>query len=98
VPDTVAWLDHHGIVYDGLLFDADKYAVLAGRVERERVVAILDDQTEYLNGAANLFGWEVQILVHTEWNRSQEAVTSSSLRGSIDLIRDRIIEWIEKYD
>lgn len=58
-PDTRAWLAKQGITYDYLLYDEEKYAVLAERVGTERVVAVVDDLPEQVQAAATVFGEEV---------------------------------------
>lgn len=54
-PDTRVWLERNGIPYDYLLYDEQKYAVLAERVDPMRVVAVLDDELEQVEAAARWF-------------------------------------------
>lgn len=67
-PDTRFWLQRYDIPYDGLLYDEDKYAVLAERVDPERVVAVLDDLPEMYASAAQCFGPHVPILAGSRYN------------------------------
>lgn len=55
-PDTRFWLRRHGIAYDYLLYDEDKYQKLADRVDWGRVVMVLDDLTPQLASARGYFG------------------------------------------
>lgn len=70
-PDTRHWLSRHDIGYDGLLFNEDKYDVLVGLVDRDRIVAVIDDQRPNLDAASRLglktFFWR------TRWNRAVNA-------------------------
>lgn len=54
-PDTRAWLERHHIRYHALLYDEDKYAVLAQHVDPERVIMVLDDLPEQVEAAERLF-------------------------------------------
>lgn len=67
-PDTRAWLTRNEIRYDGLLYDEDKYQVLARRVEPGRVVAVLDDLPEQYDAAQGLFGRGAALLRGTPYN------------------------------
>jgi phosphoglycolate phosphatase-like HAD superfamily hydrolase len=55
IPDTVEWCRRHNIDYEGMLFDEDKYAQLAERVDPDRVVAVIDDLEEMCTAANELF-------------------------------------------
>jgi hypothetical protein len=93
-PDTRAWLDRHHIEYDHLLYDEDKYSVLATQVDPARVVAVLDDLPSMYDAAAAVFGEAVPILNKTPWNsavrRPNDVFDLSMARA---LIRDRIRAW-----
>lgn len=93
-PDTRAWLEREGIEFDGLLYDEDKYNVLADRINPERVVAVLDDLPEMYDTAAQLFGKEVPILAKEDYNaavtRPNEADT---LGAALGMIQDRLEIW-----
>lgn len=84
-PDTRFWLNHHGIEFDGLLFDEDKYQVLADRVDKERVIAIVDDLPEQYDAAVQTFGVNVPILRSQFFNR---AITRPSLGRDPPQYRD----------
>lgn len=67
--DTLFWLDINGIGnFAGLLFDDDKYRKLYELVDPERVVAVLDDNWEMYDSAADIFGDEVPILISGKFN------------------------------
>jgi hypothetical protein len=97
-PDTRAWLEREGIEFDGLLYDEDKYNVLADRIDPERVVAVLDDLPEMYDTASQLFGPEVPILAKQNYNamvsRPNEADT---LGAALGMIQDRLEIWHGKH-
>lgn len=97
-PDTRFWLGRHGIAYDGLLYDEDKYSVLGDRVDKERVVTVLDDLPEQIAAAERAFGWRVPLWRRTVFN---EALTPHDGAWALDaatgIILDRIEEWRHKH-
>lgn len=97
-PDTRFWLERHDIAYDGLLYDEEKYRVLAERVDPQRVAAVVDDQPDQYNEAAIVYGWRVPILRQTSWN-SAVAVgaprTMKEVQGAID---ERLKEWEKSHE
>lgn len=93
VPDTVEWLRRHGIEYDGMLFDEDKYEQLANRVDKSRVVVVLDDLPEMCRAADKAFGRTVCLLIRGRYNRSVEFNPSSALVGSLPIISRIIQDW-----
>lgn len=97
VPDTVEWLRRYEIEYDHMLFDADKYEVLASRVDSGRVVAILDDLPEMINAAADHIGSHVPILVSGKFNYQCRAVVTSTLDACADIVLGRIAFWKEDH-
>ena len=97
VPDTVAWMDRHTIGFDYILFDADKYAVLADRVDSERVVAVLDDLGEMYDAAEEQFGAGVPILIGGKFNRKVQRFTKRSLREAEQHVQPRIRWWKEQH-
>jgi hypothetical protein len=97
-PDTRFWLAHHGISYDGLLYDEDKYRVLAERVDTDRVVAVLDDLPEQYDAAANAFGSHVPILRKQRYNRGvKRSRQAYSLGAAGILIENAILDWEAQY-
>jgi hypothetical protein len=93
VPDTREWLDRHQIGFDHMLFDADKYDVLADRVDSGRVVAVLDDLPEMYDAAAKNFGTEVPILITGQFNKAVRRTNMAPLKHSTAIVRERIIDW-----
>jgi len=93
VPDTVEWLNRNSIEYDGILFDEDKYAQLVERVDRDRIVAILDDLPEMCLSADGVVGRHVAIMASTQYNRDCAWPTTLDLRGAEYEILTRIREW-----
>jgi hypothetical protein len=63
-PDTREWCRRHGIEFDGLLYDEDKYLRLSEIVGSERIVAVLDDEPQNLFRSAALGLYSV-------WMRTQ---------------------------
>lgn len=98
VPDTVAWLERHGIAYDYMLFDADKYAVLADRVDSRRVVAVLDDLPEMYDAAAKQFGGAVPMLIRGKFNKAVKRPQKTSLGWATIEVHSRISKWKEAND
>jgi hypothetical protein len=97
-PDTRFWLDRHGIGYDGLLYDQDKYRVLAERISVERVIAVLDDLPEQYDAAAEVFGDHVPILRSTRYNRAIiRPQMTDQLAAAGMLIRNCVFEWEVKH-
>ncbi len=93
-PDTRFWLERNGIVFDGMLYDEDKYKVLAERVDRERIVAVLDDLPEQYDAASHEFGSHVPILRRNKYNRAvQRPRTAERLDGAKQVILSTIEDW-----
>jgi hypothetical protein len=97
VPDTVEWLRRHEIIYDGMLFDEDKYAQLANRVDSSRVVAVLDDLPEMCEAASKIlhYGTDAPILVAGQYNQSAKWPTKMSLADAGQTTIRRIENWEE---
>lgn len=97
-PDTRFWLATHGINYHHLLYDKDKYDVLAEQVDGERVVAVLDDLPHQYDRAELLFGKGVPILSHTQYNDAEERLHQvHGLDYAWMEIERRLLEWREKH-
>lgn len=98
-PDTRFWLDNNDICFDHLLYDKDKYGVLAERVDPERVAAVLDDLPYQYDRAEQLFGARVPILAKTAWNtRDQRINQVSGLEYAEKEIISRLQEWREAHE
>jgi hypothetical protein len=100
-PDTEFWCKQAGIWYDSLLYDEDKYQVLADAVDHERVLLIVDDLPEQWDAAAVVFGVEVPVLKATTYNRwySRSPHVGISQNGAMlsATIRLRMEEWKRKH-
>ena len=93
-PDTRFWLAKHGIEYDGLLYDEDKYERLTSIVDPTRVVAVLDDLSEQYDAAKHIYGPRVPILRRNEYNDAMTRPnTVSTLAEALSEINERIHEW-----
>jgi len=97
-PDTRFWLEQHDLaVYDGLLYDELKYARLAEIVDKERVVAVVDDLIEMVEAARSQFGWKVPMLRGNDFNRAVKGERYELDQITLELAQ-RISEWKEKHD
>lgn len=98
-PDTRFWLEHRAIEYDGMIYDEDKYRVLANRVGAERVCAVLDDLQEQWGWAAEVFGWHVPVQRRTYYNRGIKPyeVGAHDLEEAGQLLLRRINDWKETH-
>lgn len=98
-PDTRFWLEKQGVRYQYMLYDEDKYEQLANLVDRERVVAVLDDLPEQVQAAARLFGPGAVIMRSTRWNWewTWEQKAGTLLEAAV-LIEYKINEWRAKHE
>lgn len=97
-PDTREWLDRHGIKYDGLLYDEQKYTKLYQSVGSGRVVAVLDDLLEELHNAESNFGYNVPILRRTQFNCVVEYPRMvNDLGQAFDMIFKKVESWNERH-
>lgn len=100
-PDTRFWLHNNMIYYDHLLYHEEKYSVLAQRVDKRRVVAVVDDLHEELVNANREFG-DVGIMYRTQhnktdwpaWEPDRIAHEGQSLKT---IIWRRLNDWYERY-
>lgn len=98
-PDTREWLRRHDVKYDGLLYDEDKYGVLAERIDTARVVAVLDDLPEQYDAAAAAFGATVPVLRRNPYNGAvTRPITANTLAQASDIISDRVVAWREEHE
>lgn len=97
-PDTREWLRRNRIDFDGLIYDEDKYEVLARRVEPQRVVAVLDDLPEALSAASRAFGAGATLLRRTSWNAGVSwSVSVSDLATAEAVIKSHLADWVIRY-
>jgi phosphoglycolate phosphatase-like HAD superfamily hydrolase len=97
-PDTRFWLEHNGLNgYRGLLYDDDKYAQLADRVDRERVIMVIDDLYEMYDLAVQEFGVKVPVLIRNVWNRDVDRPAIPSLYAATDILTERAEVWRARY-
>lgn len=66
-PDTREWLRRNEVPYKGLLYDDAKYEQLCEAVDRDRVVLVLEDQSDQYQ-SARAVGLPVA-LMGSNWNR-----------------------------
>lgn len=93
-PDTREWLRRNGIVFDGLLYDRDKYERLAGSVDPSRVVAVVDDLAKQYDAACKAFGPDIPILRQNLYNTAVSRDNEFSELADIETVLvDRIILW-----
>lgn len=98
-PDTRDWLAFHNIKYHGLIYDDDKYQILYNNVDKQRVIAILEDTAEQYEAAMALFGHTVPILMRNSWNSGVRAVIeATTLSSALNLIGTRARGWRNGYE
>ena len=70
-PDTKFWLERANLdgIYHHMLFDEDKYQILANAVDPGRVLAVVDDLPEQWDAAVVAFGYDVPLLKATTYNK-----------------------------
>lgn len=97
-PDTRFWLDLHGVKYDHLIYNEDKYRVLREQVQTERVIAVVDDLPEQYDSVVEVYGPEVALLRKHQYNRRVERPDAVlSLRAAETIIFDRLERWRESH-
>lgn len=98
-PDTREWIRRNNIEFDGLIFDRQKYDVLAERVDRGRVVAVLDDLQPALERAGEIWGSDVPILRRTKFNRGVDTSFrwALNLHEAYEIINSRLEAWSRRY-
>lgn len=96
-PDTRFWLETHGIHYDYLLYDSDKYQKLAEYVDNDRVVMILDDLEEQVNAATELFG-DRAWMISRQSNHTSSCQKVASLVAAANLATEQITEWNKNHE
>lgn len=96
-PDTRAWLERNRITaFSGLLFNDDKMLELSDRVDRSRVVAVLDDDHEILQDARSL-GLGVPILNRNQYNTGVSwPAVAEGLDDALSHITILIEDWTRK--
>lgn len=97
-PDTRHWLAENGIEFDGLIYDDNKMAALAERVDPSRVVAVVDDLTEELEEAHQLFDNAVTIMRKTIHNRGVNWPHEGYMGDVRKWIEESINDWNERYE
>ena len=96
--DTRNWLSRHGITYDRLMYDENKYDVLASHVDPRRIVAILDDEPEQYDNAERAVGHPVAMLRGTRYNRAVERPNKvMDLASAQDAIAQKVLAWRVRY-
>lgn len=97
-PDTRWWIERYDVPFDHMLYDDVKYQTLAQMVDRARVVAIVDDQSEQYDDAYDLFGPGVPILYKSRYNADVvRAFSAQSGRELWQMVGDRIDQWRRHY-
>jgi hypothetical protein len=99
-PDTREWLSRHRIDFDHLLYDDDKYRLLSDRVDKSRVVMVLDDLFEMYDSASDIFGASVPYLFRTVWNRGVDRphmIRSLSFDAKL-AVSDAIRRWKNNHE
>ena len=96
-PDTRFWLERHGITYDGLLYDEDKYERLAENVDRQRVILVIDDLPDQLTAASTYFGHDRVALAANGHNAWISRSIRYSHRQLERMVENRVGEWKRRH-
>lgn len=98
-PDTRHWLERHSIPFHHLLYDDDKYRQLAQIVDRDRVVAVLDDLPDLLLQAGAVFGHGVPLMRMNPYNDRAKwgGHMTPSLHAAERSILERVRRWKETH-
>lgn len=93
-PDTRHWLKRNRIIFDHAIYSEHKYKELGQLVDRERVVAVLDDLGEMYDEAAEQFGDDVPILKRSRYNADVDRRYVVEDLGAAELlIWARVEQW-----
>lgn len=107
-PDTREWLARNRISYDGLLYSENKYERLLEIVDKDRIVAVVDDLPEMCAAAWERCGPNTPILriaQHNAFYRNQVALRretidagdefrqAKDLRQVLHIIQARLDHW-----
>lgn len=98
-PDTREWVRRRGIEFDYMIYDDDKYQLLAERVDPRRVVAVLDDLPEQYDAAETAFGPEVPIMIRNFFNSGVDrpcVATGLTIDAKREIGR-RLQTWYREY-
>lgn len=90
-PDTRFWLERHGLPYDHLLYDDDKYGRLVELVGKERIVLIIDDLPDLYDRAEEL-GLPV-VLRKSSYNAAIERPIQGRFNLITALATHKINQW-----
>lgn len=99
-PDTQEWLRRNKIPYHHLLYDEHKYRRLADLVDKERVIAIVDDLPDQCEVARTVYGPRIALLRYAQHNTYDQ----NKFGGSHDLslirrqIKERIYDWRSSHE
>lgn len=96
-PDTRFWLETHGIQYEGLLYDEDKYGLLVERVDPERIIGVVDDLKELLLRANELELPTFQIARHHNEHYTARWVRRGSLDDAFVWLKEGMAQWTLKH-
>lgn len=94
-PDTQEWLMRNGVLFDGLVYDENKFDQLLQIVDRDRVVAVLDNEGEQYDRAAR--AGLLPILRRTSFNRGVERPYVADHFGAAFMMIEQALEaWRAK--
>lgn len=96
--DTREWLKRNNISYDRLLYDENKYEILASRIDGMRVLAVLDDERQQCNNADAAWGAGTAMLRGTRYNRAvNHPKKVEDLESANRVIISRLAEWRKQH-
>ena len=98
-PDTREWLRRHRLGVSRLLFSEHKLVELTEQVDRERVVAVLDDELEQLEVADDL-GLGLPVHMRTKYNAAAQwrGVTALDMLDAEVILRTTTEEWRVRHE
>jgi FMN phosphatase YigB (HAD superfamily) len=102
-PDTREWMRRNQINYDHILYDEQKYVRLCSMVDKQRIVAVVDDEAENIDQARDI-GLTAVWMRNRYNSRMNPPVAAGvslqaqySMRDVYSVLTPLISNWKEKY-
>lgn len=95
-PDTRHWLERNDLRFDYMLYDEEKYHMLLERVDKERIVFVLDDLAECYD-EADALGLPVHLIRNPYNGTVRRTRTCSTLRTAASRMLDTVNKWKEQH-
>lgn len=91
--DTKEWLRRAQIPYDYLIFGDDKYHQLVERVDRDRIVAVVDDMPHEIDTAYNLGLLPMHYAARCKMKSMADVYRAPDHYTVHSFVKDRIYRW-----